>query len=86
MATTATLKRNIKPVTLTLTVVAKKVNENGTFSAFEIQKVQGLNNATLKAVSPPQAGGAIYFKVSSLEGIEVLADDAKAEVTKAKLF
>jgi hypothetical protein len=84
--TTTTLKRNIKPVTLTLTVVAKKVNENGTFSSFEIQKVTGISNATLTAVSPPQAGGAIYFKVATLEGVEVLSDDVKTQAVKAKLF
>jgi hypothetical protein len=87
MATTATLKRSIKPVTFTVTVEARKVNENGTFSSFVFKGVKG-PNSTAKAVSPPQAGGAIYLKVESLEGIE-FDDDAASGIMakiKAKLF
>lgn len=84
MATTATIKRNIKPVTFTITVEARKVNENGTFSSFEVKKVAG-PNSTAKVVSPPQAGGAIYLKVDSLDNIEMLADTVVA-APKAKLF
>lgn len=82
-----TLKRTIKPVTLTVSVEARRVNENGTFSAFTVKTVKG-PNSTATAVSPPQAGGALYLKVASLEGIE-FDDDAASGILakiKAKLF
>lgn len=82
---TTTIKRSIKPVTFTITVEAKKVNENGTFSSFEFKSVKGPNK-TAKAVSPLMAGGAIYLKVESLEGITVLAEGETATAAKTKLF
>lgn len=86
MANQATLKRAIKPVTLTLTVEARRVNENGTFSGFEVKSAKG-PNGTFKVVSPPQSGGAIYLKVTSLDGITILSDDGAAAPTgKVKLF
>lgn len=85
MANTATLKKSIKPVTFTVTIEARKVNENGTFSSFEVKSVKG-PNSTAKVVSPPQAGGAIYLKVSSLENIQVQDEAVAVEVAKTKLF
>ena len=84
---TATIKRRIAPVTITIVVQAEKVNENGTFSGFTVQSVKGPNQ-TMKVVSPPMAGGAIYLKVSSLDGIKVLKDDDgdKGGGAKVKLF
>jgi hypothetical protein len=83
----ATVKKSIKPVTFTITVVAKKVNENGTFSAFEVQSVKGnVKNNTFKVVAPPQAGGALYIKCETLEGMEVLQEGATSNAPKAKLF
>lgn len=82
---TTTIKRNVKPVTFTIVVEAKKVNENGTFSSFEFKSVKGPNK-TAKAVSPLMAGGAIYLKVDSLEGITVLAEGDTATAAKTKLF
>lgn len=83
---TATIKRRIAPVTFTITVVAERVNENGTFSTFTVQSVKGPNK-TAKIVAPPMAGGAIYIKVESLEGIRVLGDDdGKTGGAKVKLF
>lgn len=86
MAQEATLKRAIKPVTLTIVVEARKVSEKGTFSSFEVKSVKG-PNGTFKAVSPPQSGGAIYLKVTSLEGLTILTDgDNPAATGKVKLF
>ena len=83
----ATVKKSIKPVTFTITVVAKKVNENGTFSAFEVQGVKStVKNSTFRVVAPPQAGGAMYIKCDTLDGLELMADGAVAMVTKTKLF
>lgn len=83
----ATVKKSIKPVTFTLTVVAKKVNENGTFSAFEIQGVKSnVKNSTFRVVAPPQAGGALYIKCDTLDGLELVLDGATPTGPKAKLF
>lgn len=85
----ATIKRSIKPITITLTVVANRVNENGTFSGFEIKDVKGIRNSTLKAVAPPMGGGSIYLKVATLDGVEVLKDNDDGSSTtkeKVKLF
>lgn len=83
---TATVKRAIKPVTITLTVEVRKVNENGTFSGFEVKSIKGPNK-TVKAVSPLMSGGAIYLKTESLEGLTILtAEDNLQMVTKTKLF
>ena len=85
MSTKATRKRSIAPVTLTVTVEAKKVNENGTFSSFEVTSVKG-PNSTIKAVCPPQGGGSIYIKTETFDGIEVLAGDSESATPKKKLF
>ena len=83
----ATVKKSIKPVTFTIKVTAKKVNENGTFSAFEVQSVTGsVKNSTFKVVAPPQAGGALYIKCETLDGMEVLQEGATSNAPKAKLF
>ena len=83
----ATVKKSIKPVTFTITVVAKKVNENGTFSSLEVQGVKGsVKNSTFRVVAPPQAGGAMYIKCDSLDGLELMAEGAVATATKSKLF
>lgn len=85
MTMKATRKRSIQPVRLTVTVEANRINENGTFSSFDIVSVKGANK-TLKAVAPPQGGGSIYLKVSDLDGIDVMPEDTKAEAVKTKLF
>lgn len=83
----ATVKKSIKPVTFTITVTAKKVNENGTFSNLEIQGVKGnVKNSTFRVVAPPQAGGAMYIKCDTLEGLELLTEAMAATGTKTKLF
>lgn len=81
-----TLKRAIAPVTITVKMVASRINENGTFSGFTVESVKG-PNGTAKAVCPPQGGGAIYLKVESLEGITLREDGVAATtVEKKKLF
>jgi hypothetical protein len=83
----ATVKKSIKPVTFTITVVAKKVNENGTFSAFEVQGVKSTaKNSTFRVVAPPQAGGALYIKCDTLDGLELMAEGTVSNAPKAKLF
>lgn len=87
MQHTTTIKRRIKPVTLTIQVKATKVNENGTFSGFEIISAKGPNKS-FKVSTPPQGGGSLYLKVESLEGLEMLSDDSTmaASAPKQKLF
>jgi hypothetical protein len=81
-----TVKRAIAPVTITVKLVASRVNENGTFSGFVVESVKG-PNATCKAVCPPQGGGSIYLKTETLEGITVRGDGtAEAKAEKKKLF
>jgi hypothetical protein len=85
----ATIKKSIKPVTFTIQVTARKVNENGTFSNLEITSVTSpTRNGTLRAVAPPQAGGAMYLKCDSLDGLEILTDKQPdgLSMSKAKLF
>ena len=84
MSMKATRKKNIRPVQFTVTVMASKINENGTFSSFQIERVKG-PNSTAKAVAPPQGGGSIYLKVETLDGVEVLADN-EPTAPKTKLF
>ena len=82
----ATIKKPIKPVKLTVTVTASKINENGTFSGLQIESVKGLDG--LYAVSPPLSGGGIFFKVDTLASVTVLENEVKgaAGVKKEKLF
>lgn len=81
-----TLKRAIAPVTITVKMVASRINENGTFSGFVVESVKG-PNGTAKAVCPPQGGGAIYLKVETLEGITLREDGVTGQtVEKKKLF
>ncbi len=83
---TATIKKAIKPVTFTLVVEAKKVNQNGTLSGITIKSVKG-PNSTADAVSPVMSGGAIYLKVSNFENMTVLtAEENFQQVVKKKLF
>jgi hypothetical protein len=86
MAQTTTVKRRIGATTLTIKVTANRINENGTFSSFEVVSATGPNK-TFRMVAPPQGGGAIYLKVDSLEGIKILSDDVTSVTTeKKKLF
>jgi len=81
----ATVKRAIKPVKLTVTVTASRVNENGTFSGFVVESVKG-PNGSMKVACPPMGGGSIYIKTESLENLSFI-DEAKAATTeKKKLF
>lgn len=81
-----TLKRAIAPVTITVKLVASRINENGTFSGFVVESVKG-PNGTAKAVCPPQGGGAIYLKVETLDGITLREDGVTGQtVEKKKLF
>lgn len=83
MANQPTVKKGIRPVTITLTVEASRVNENGTFSQFVTKSIKGPND-TIKASFPPMGGGSIYLRVESLEGIEVIKGEAKKAAHEPK--
>jgi len=81
----STEKRAIAPVKFTVTGTASRVNENGTLSGLVIDKVTGPKS--FKAVSHPASGGAIWLKVETLDGLEILTEGAKkASSEKKKLF
>lgn len=81
----ATKKRPIETVSITVTLEANRINENGTFSSFKVKSVKG--PAGIAVAIPPQGGGSIFLKTDSLEGIQFRTDDSGAEVKeKKKLF
>ena len=83
-----TAKRSIAPVTVTVEITATRINENGTLSGITAKVVkQPIKGNEFKTSVPPMAGGAIYLKALSLEGLSIVDDDApKATAAKAKLF
>lgn len=85
---TPTAKRSIAPVTVTVEITATRINENGVLSGLTAKVVkQTVKGNEFKTSIPPQAGGAIYLKLSSLEGLTLVDSDApKATTAKAKLF
>lgn len=85
---TPTAKRSIAPVTVTVEITATRINENGTLSGITAKVVkQPIKGNEFKTSVPPMAGGAIYLKALSLDGLQVLADDEpKAVAAKRKLF
>ena len=87
-AYTPKAKRNIAPLTITVTLEASRINESGTLLGFTVKKLP----KGLKVSSPPQAGGAVYIRLADDAdlkdaGIEVLPEGEK-KVTAAprKLF
>jgi len=87
MAQQATVKRSIAPVTFTIEVTATRVNENGTFSGITAKIVKQPKGCEFMTSVPPMAGGAVYFKTQSLEGITLVEGDSqKAPAEKKKLF
>ena len=87
-ARTATQKRSIAPVTVTVEITATRINENGTLSGITAKVVkQPIKGNEFKTSVPPMAGGAIYLKALSLEGLSIVAEDApKTAAAKVKLF
>ena len=83
-----TAKRSIAPVTVTVEITATRINENGTLSGITAKVVkQPIKGNEFKTSVPPMAGGAIYLKALSLEGLSIVDDDApKAITAKVKLF
>ena len=63
--------RAVKPVRFTITVEANAVNQNGTFSKFNILDVQG-PNTTCKVNTMPN--GSLWLKTAIFENITVLAE------------
>lgn len=84
----STAKRSIAPVTMTVEITATRINENGTLSGITARVIkQPIKGNEFKTSVPPMAGGAIYLKALSLEGISIVDDDApKAAAAKVKLF
>ena len=81
-----TVKRAIDPVKVTITVVCKRVNENGTLSGLE-DITASAKGVQVAAKSSNQSGGAIWLSVDSLKGLRVHKASAKASNgPKAKLF
>lgn len=85
---TPTAKRSIAPVTVTVEITATRINENGTLSGITAKVVkQPVKGNEFKTSVPPMAGGAIYLKALSLEGLQILTDDEPKQATaKRKLF
>ena len=83
-----TAKRSIAPVTVTVEITATRINENGTLSGITAKVVkQPIKGNEFKTSVPPMAGGAIYLKALSLEGLSIVDDDMpKAITAKVKLF
>lgn len=82
-----TAKRSIAPVTVTVEITATRINENGTLSGITAKVVkQPIKGNEFKTSVPPMAGGAVYLKAESLEGLVMQADDVAKAVAKAKLF
>ena len=83
-----TAKRSIAPVTVTVEITATRINENGTLSGITAKVVkQPIKGNEFKTSVPPMAGGAIYLKALSLEGLSIVDDDTpKAITAKVKLF
>ena len=84
----STAKRSIAPVTVTVEITATRINENGTLSGITARIIkQPIKGNEFKTSVPPMAGGAIYLKALSLEGLSIVDDDApKVMTTKVKLF
>lgn len=84
----ATVKKSIKPVKFTVELEVTKINENGTFSGVTILNVKSAVKGDFRAVSVPQAGGAIFMKADSLKGLDVIEskDGSSAPKEKTKLF
>ena len=84
----STAKRSIAPVTVTVEITATRINENGTLSGITARIIkQPIKGNEFKTSVPPMAGGAIYLKALSLEGLSIVDDDApKVMGAKVKLF
>jgi hypothetical protein len=84
-----TAKRSIEPVTLTVELTATRINENGTLSGITAKVVkQPIKGNEFKTSVPPMAGGAIYIKALSLDGLKIVSEDGgqKEQAPKRKLF
>lgn len=82
-----TAKKNISPVTVTVELTYNKVNENGTLSGVKGRIVkQSVKGNEMQLMIPPLSGGAMYIRVGSLDGLEILNDATGTKPVKSKLF
>jgi len=82
-----TAKRSIAPVTVTVEITATRINENGTLSGITAKVVkQPIKGNEFKTSVPPMAGGAVYLKADSLEGLVIQDGATQVQAVKRKLF
>ena len=81
----ATKKRQIVPVTITVTLTANRINENGTFCSMVVKSLKG-PNGEMDVVFPPRMGGGMFIKTLSEQGIEYLTDSDEAPKPQRKKF
>ena len=82
-----TAKRSIAPVTVTVEITATRINENGTLSGITAKVVkQPIKGNEFKTSVPPMAGGAVYLKADSLEGLVFQDGATQVQAVKRKLF
>ena len=82
-----TAKRSIAPVIVTVEITATRINENGTLSGITAKVVkQPIKGNEFRTAVPPIAGGAIYLKADSLEGLVIQDGAPQVQAVKRKLF
>ena len=85
---TALDKRSIEPVTVTIEVTATQVNSKGTLCGYtnaKLIKAPKLENNGFLVSAPTVAGGGIYVKFESDNGLKYLTT-TEAKAARPKFF